>query len=155
MSLPSSVILLVEDNDDDVFLMKRALKSAGIVNAIQVVEDGQEAIDYLAGAGRFADRALFPYPGIVFLDLQMPRKSGFDVLAWLQSHLELTRPFIVVLSSSNSPRDSDLAAKLGAASYAVKPPTKQLFEQLTEQFDVTWHTIANAANSVAHVVKEV
>ena len=136
----SDIILLVEDNEDDVFLMKRALKSAQIMNPVQVVEDGQLAIDYLSGEGQFMDRASFRYPGIVFLDLQLPRKSGFDVLAWFQTRVDLPRVFIVVLSSSNSPRDTDLAAKLGAATYAIKPPGRELFHHLTEKFGIQWCT---------------
>ena len=65
-------ILLVEDNKDDVFLMKRALQSARIVNPVVVVETGQEAMDYLAGAGKFADRERYPLPAVVFLDLKLP-----------------------------------------------------------------------------------
>ena len=69
-------ILLVEDNEDDVFLMKRALKSAGITNPLQVVEDGQRAVDYLAGKGQFSDREKYPFPAIMFLDLKLPMKHG-------------------------------------------------------------------------------
>lgn len=61
-------ILLVEDNEDDVFLMKRALQTAGIVNALHVVEDGQQAVDYLSGEGIFADRLSHPLPAVIFLD---------------------------------------------------------------------------------------
>jgi CheY-like chemotaxis protein len=131
-------ILLVEDNEDDVFLMERALKSAGILNPVCVVEDGQRAIDYLAGSGDFADRARFPYPVVVFLDLKLPRKSGFDVLGWLRGRSDLPQPLIVVLSSSNSPQDIERVTALGAARYAVKPPTVDLFQQLTESFQIAW-----------------
>lgn len=131
-------ILLVEDNEDDVFLMERALKSAGILNPVCVVEDGQRAIDYLEGSGDFADRARFPYPLVVFLDLKLPRKSGFDVLGWLRGRSDLPQPLIVVLSSSNSPQDMERVTALGAARYAVKPPTVDLFQQLTESFQIAW-----------------
>jgi CheY-like chemotaxis protein len=131
-------ILLVEDSEDDVFLMERALKSAGILNPMCVVEDGQRAIDYLEGSGDFADRARFPYPLVVFLDLKLPRKSGFDVLGWLRGRSDLPQPLIVVLSSSNSPQDIERVTALGAARYAVKPPTVDLFQQLTESFQIGW-----------------
>jgi CheY-like chemotaxis protein len=131
-------ILLVEDSEDDVFLMERALKSAGILNPVCVVEDGQRAIDYLEGSGDFADRARFPYPLVVFLDLKLPRKSGFDVLGWLRGRSDLPQPLIVVLSSSNSPQDIERVTALGAARYAVKPPTVDLFQQLTESFQIGW-----------------
>jgi len=69
-------ILLVEDSEDDVFLMKRALKNAGITNPLFVVEDGQQAVDYLAGEGQYADRSQNPLPSIIFLDLKLPIKMG-------------------------------------------------------------------------------
>lgn len=73
-------ILLVEDNKDDVFLMQRALQSARIVNPLIVVETGQEAMDYLSGAGKFADRDSYPMPAVVFLDLACfwPRGARLD-----------------------------------------------------------------------------
>ena len=77
-------LLLVEDNEDDVFLMKRALKGARVVNPLHVVDDGQDALDYLAGTGKFADRANYPLPAVIFLDLKLPYISGHDVLAWIR-----------------------------------------------------------------------
>ena len=73
-------ILLVEDNEDDVFLMRRALQGAGISNPLYLVDDGQKAIDYLAGTGDYADRSLHPFPALIFLDLKLPFKSGHEVL---------------------------------------------------------------------------
>src|SRR5215203_3421143 len=77
-------ILLVEDSEDDVFLMKRALKNAGITNRLCVVEDGQQAVDYLSGVGEFADRSTHPIPSVVFLDLKLPLKGGLEVLGWIR-----------------------------------------------------------------------
>jgi CheY-like chemotaxis protein len=131
-------ILLVEDNEDDVFLMKRALRSARILNPIQVMEDGQKAIDYLSGAGPFADRVQYPYPQIIFLDLKLPHKSGFDVLAWRQKNRDLPQSIVIVLSSSNSPQDMERVTALGAAFYSIKPPTPALFDKLTELFAIDW-----------------
>jgi CheY-like chemotaxis protein len=140
-------ILLVEDNEDDVFLMRQALRSAGILNPMRVVEDGQEAIDYLAGAGKFADRKLYPFPGLLFLDLKLPRKSGFDVLEWIDQHAELPRPVIVVLSSSNSPRDRERVLALGAAHYAIKPPVRDLFQEIAQMAGLRWELAAGALGS--------
>src|SRR5688572_6594862 len=133
-------ILIIEDNEDDIFLMRRALKSAGIVNPIQVMEDGQQGIDYLKGVGPFADRSKYPYPKVVFLDLQLPLKSGFDVLHWLKAS-GLEKPVIVVLSSSNSPHDRTRSAELGAADYAVKPPDPALFDRITQEFGIKWKIV--------------
>jgi CheY-like chemotaxis protein len=83
-----SVILLVEDREDDLFFMRRALKQSGVRNPLHVVSDGAKAIEYLSGLGDFADREEHPLPDLVILDLKMPGKDGFEVLAWIrQSHL--------------------------------------------------------------------
>src|SRR5688572_4680933 len=93
-------LLLVEDNEDDVFIMKRALEGAGVKNPLFVVEDGRQAIDYLQGTGKFADRQLFPLPALVFLDLKLPYVSGFEVLTWIREQPLLSSVVIVVLTSS-------------------------------------------------------
>ena len=80
----SRAILLVEDNEDDLFLMKRALRTARIVNPLIVVETGQEAMHYLDGAGKFADRDSYPIPAVVFIDLKLPFVFGHEVLAWIR-----------------------------------------------------------------------
>ena len=134
----SSAILLVEDNDDDVFLMKRALKNAGITNQLYVVEDGQQAIDYLSGTGIYANREQHPLPALVFLDLKLPFKSGLDVLAWIRKQPHLEGLVVVVLTSSNEPMDLKQSYKLGANSYVVKPPTAAQLLDLAKAFKWYW-----------------
>ena len=131
-------ILLVEDNEDDVFLMRRALKSAGIVNPLRIVEDGQKAIDYLQGAREFADRTAHPLPALIFLDLKLPFVRGLDVLAWLRTEDRFKSIIVVVLTSSEEPSDLSNAYKLGANSYLVKPPTPQQLEELAKAFKLYW-----------------
>jgi CheY-like chemotaxis protein len=128
----NEVILLVEDNEDDVFLMRRALKSAAVTTPVRILENGQEAIDYFGGTGLYADREKHPYPSLVFLDLKLPYKSGFDVLSWLQENPPPVNLTVVVLSSSNSPHDVARCAELGASHYAVKPPDLALFHKVAE-----------------------
>ena len=82
-------ILLVEDNEDDVFLMRRAFKGAHIANPIYVVDNGQAAIAYLSGEGKYADRHAYPMPAIAFLDVNLPYKAGHDVLTWITRQKEL------------------------------------------------------------------
>ena len=134
----ANAILLVEDNEDDVFLMKRALKNAGIVNRLCLAEDGQQAIDYLSGNGEFADRSAHPIPSIVFLDLKLPLKGGLDVLAWIRKQASLENMVVVVLTSSSEPSDLKEAYRLGANSYVVKPPTAGQLLDLAKAYKWYW-----------------
>jgi CheY-like chemotaxis protein len=134
----SGAILLVEDNEDDVFLMKRALKAAGIINPLHIVEDGQQAIDYLSGTGAYSDRQVHPLPVVVFLDLKLPMKRGLDVLSWIREQTELQNLVVVVLTSSNEPSDLKEAYRLGANSYVVKPPTATQLVELAKAFKWYW-----------------
>jgi CheY-like chemotaxis protein len=131
-------ILLVEDNEDDVFLMKRALHGARVMNALYVVDDGQEAVDYLVGSGKFADRDSYPLPAVVFLDLKLPYLSGHDVLAWIRHRKEFESLVVIVLTSSNEASDLSRCYALGANSYLVKPPTPDQLEDLARAFKWYW-----------------
>jgi len=114
-------ILLVEDDPNDVFFLQYAFESAGITNPVQVLEDGQKAIDYLAGNGRFSERKKFPFPCLVLLDLKLPVKMGLDVLRWIQQQPDLQTLIVIVLTSSSDRVDIEEAYRLGARSYLVKP----------------------------------
>ena len=136
--MTNRALLLIEDNEDDVFLMKRALKAARVMNPLYVVEHGQEAVDYLGGAGKFADRESYPLPAVVFLDLKLPFISGHDVLAWIRRQKELASLVVVVLTSSNEASDLSRCYSLGANSYVVKPPTPEQLEELAKAFKWYW-----------------
>lgn len=136
--MTSGTILLVEDNEDDAFFMRQALKDAGVQNALQHVEDGRAAIDYLAGNGAFADRQKFPMPASVFLDLKMPHKDGFEVLRWVRAQPEFMKLPVIVLTSSSEPVDIKRSYQLGANSFAVKPPTAQQLLELNQAFKLEW-----------------
>lgn len=140
------VILLVEDNEDDVFLAETALKGAGVENPLRVVRDGQEAVDYLGGTGQFADRERFPYPGLILLDLKMPYRSGLEVLSWMRQRTDLPPTFVAVLSSSNEPGDLQSAYDLGAKTYLVKPPTPQMIHDFVKSFQLDWLTCNASPN---------
>ncbi len=127
---PNATILLVEDDPNDIFLMKRALKHAEIVNPLKMACNGQEAINYLSGTEEFSDRAQFPLPTVVFLDLKLPYKSGFEVLQWIRSQPSLASVVVVVLTSSSEERDIKESYRLGARSFLVKPPTQGMLSEL-------------------------
>jgi len=114
-------ILLVDDSENDVTLMTIAFRRAGLNSPLQVVHNGEEAIAYLAGEGRYADRNEFPLPAVMLLDLNMPMRDGFDVLDWLRKQSRLKRLSTIVLTSSLRPEDVERAFELGAHSYLVKP----------------------------------
>lgn len=131
-------LMLVEDNEDDVFLMKRALKGAGVKNPLVIAENGQVAMDYLSGTGQYGDRDRHPLPALIFLDLKLPLKSGHEVLAWIRRQKDLEAVIVVVLSSSNEPADLNRCYQLGANSYVVKPPTTEQLLDLARSFKWYW-----------------
>jgi CheY-like chemotaxis protein len=135
---PNATILLVEDEPSDVFLMKRALKSAQIANPLQVANDGQQAINYLSGVDPYSDRTQFPIPSIIFLDLKLPYKSGFDVLAWIRDQSRLDQTLVMVLTSSTEERDIAQCYKLGARSFLVKPPNASMLLELMVSLNDFW-----------------
>lgn len=140
----STTILLIEDNDDDVFAMKRALKLAGVTNPVQIVNDGQGARDYLLGQGEYADRDKYPLPFIVFLDLKLPYVDGFEILAWMSRVPALSAIVVVVLTSSAEDRDHERAYALGARSYVVKPPTAEGLKDIFDSLSSYWHLRGNS-----------
>jgi CheY-like chemotaxis protein len=133
-------ILLVEDNDDDVFAMKRALKGARIQNPLQLVTDGKETVLYLSGAEPYADRTKYPLPFLLFLDLKLPYIDGLDVLSWIRNQRSLDSMAVVVLTGSAHSRDERAAQNLGAISYLVKPPTPQSLLDVLETLKSQWTT---------------
>jgi len=114
-------ILLVEDNEDDAFLTQSAFRKAGVANPIQVVADGQEAIEYLRGTGKYLDRQQYPLPITIFLDLNLPRKNGLELLAWIRQQPGLKRLTVHILTASSRSLDVVASAGLNANSYLIKP----------------------------------
>jgi CheY-like chemotaxis protein len=124
------LILLVDDSEDDRFFFGLALKKSGIRARLVSVEDGEEAIEYLKQSGRFSDAAEFPRPDYLFLDLKMPRRNGFEVLAWIAQQSPQTTFPIIVLSGSHEPSDMRRAQEFGATEYLVKPITEQTLRRI-------------------------
>jgi len=114
-------ILLVEDREDDVFLVRRAFEKAYLLNPLQVVRNGEEAVAYLKGEGTYANRAGYPLPSLILLDLKLPGMDGFDVLRWIRQEPNFGSLPVIVLTSSEQIRDVNRAYQLGANSFLVKP----------------------------------
>jgi len=131
-------ILLVEDDMNDVFFMKRAMKLAGMVNPVQLVSDGQQAMHYLGGTDEFSDRAQFPLPSLVLLDLKLPLVMGLDVLKWIREQPELDTLVVLIFTSSKLPPDISRAYSLGANSYLVKPSDPQELTQTVKLIKQYW-----------------
>ena len=138
MTYESMPILLVEDNYNDVLLIQRAFRKAKIEPLVSNVSDGDEVLLYLQGEGKYADRAKYPIPLLILLDLKLPRRSGLEVLAWIRQQPELKRMLVVVLTSSQEDSDLTQAYDLGANSYLVKPLDFQEFVRLVGLIDAYW-----------------
>src|SRR5258705_11740209 len=119
MSNPK-IILVADDDENDVFFLRRAFAKSGLLHTLIHVSDGQKAVEYLLGEGIYADRKSNPFPDLLLLDLKMPKTDGFDVLATLQSLPGLELP-VVVFSTSALTVDVQMAKKLGALDYVMKP----------------------------------
>ena len=116
-------ILLVDDSENDLLLMRAAFKRADFNCSLQEVQNGEEAIAYLQGDVPYRDRSLFPLPTVMLLDLNMPRKDGFDVLNWVRTQPGLKRLSIIVLTASIRAEDVERAFDVGATSFLLKPRT--------------------------------
>ena len=134
-------ILLVEDEPNDIELTRRAFKRVRIVNPIHVVQDGISALDFLFARGEYADRAGKPLPGVILLDLKLPKLDGLSVLREIRSD-ERTRDIpVVVLTSSRLEGDHAECRQLGINSYIVKPVDIRSFSEVTPQFQFDWKLV--------------
>lgn len=131
-------ILLAEDESDDIFLMRRALSSASVPNPLSVVRDGEEVLEYIQGIGKYADRQAYPLPAILLLDLNMPKKSGFEVLEWVRRQETLQGLPVIVLSTSNQEQDIRKAYALGANSYLTKPSNFGQLVTMVKMVETNW-----------------
>ena len=150
-----ATILLVEDDANDVFLMERAFNKARLANPLKVVRDGEEAISYLQGEGIYADHDEYPMPLMILMDLKMPRRSGFEVLEWLQMQpAELREIPVVVLTSSNELPDVEKARRLGAKSYLVKPGQLGDLVQMMLRLQGFWLLLNKKSDKMAVLVED-
>jgi CheY-like chemotaxis protein len=130
-------ILLVEDEESDVLLIERAFRKH-IEGELHVTRNGEEAIEYLTGKGKFSDRKKYPFPDLVISDLKMPKLSGFELLAWIHEHREFRAIPTIVLSSSKLEHDVIRAYELGARTYMVKPSDFQTLAEMVKVIRDYW-----------------
>jgi CheY-like chemotaxis protein len=139
-----AVFLLVEDSENDAILIRRAFHKGNIINPLQVVSSGDQAIAYLSGEGVFANRAEYPLPDLVLLDLKLPGIDGFEVLRWIRQQPTLKALRVVVLTSSDRIQDVNLAYQLGANSFLVKPVDFERFVEISQALKGYWIWLSRA-----------
>jgi CheY-like chemotaxis protein len=132
------VILMADDDSDDRLLTKRALEASRVVNDLRFVEDGEELMDYLNQRGSYADSETAPRPGLILLDLNMPRKDGREALAEIKKDPVLHRIPIVVMTTSKAEEDVLRSYDLGANSYITKPVTFERLVDLMKTLGTYW-----------------
>jgi two-component system, response regulator len=135
---PAVEILLVEDNPNDVELALHALKKNNLVNRIQVVRDGEEALDYVFCKGSFADRDIRLIPKVILLDLKLPKIDGIEVLKQIKSSPATQSIPVVVLTTSREERDVLESYRLGVNSYILKPVDFDQFVDSVRQIGFYW-----------------
>lgn len=138
-------ILMAEDEESDALLVKLALEESGLPNPLTVVKDGREAVHYLDGQPPYANRAEYPLPGLLLLDLKMPHMDGFDVLAWIGSQPKLRSVPVVVFTSSWQDSDRAKARQLGAREYVVKPSGFHELIQVLRDLSARWLVVTQSA----------
>jgi len=137
-------ILFVEDNADDVELAMRALKRANIANRIHIVNDGAAALDFLFCTGEYAYRQRDDHPGLVLLDVGLPKVDGIEVLRRIKSDAVLNSVPVIMLTASDNYRDFAAAKRLGADGYIVKPVGFQNLSEVTPALNLQWALLKNS-----------
>ncbi len=136
--MPEAPVLYVEDEDNDVLLMRLGFERAGIADRLVVVTDGQAAIDYLAGTGRYANREQHPLPCVVLLDLKLPGRSGFEVLRWMRERPQLKTLPVAIVTSSGHERDLEQAQAIGVEDYLIKKANLAQIIETAQHIKARW-----------------
>ncbi|MGN6385020.1 MAG: response regulator [Verrucomicrobiota bacterium] len=139
MNISRLIILLAEDDPNDVLLLQRAFKKNGIELPVHVSADGEDAMLYLKGEGKYKDRETYPFPRVIITDLKMPKCSGFDLLRWLHEHPECSLIPKIVLSASAEEQDVALAYQLGVNCYFQKPREFSPLCKIVELANTFWN----------------
>jgi two-component system, response regulator len=143
--LEEKIILLVEDNADDVLLTERALKKSHILNQLAVATDGEEALDYLFGTGKWVGRDMNMMPEVVLLDINLPKIDGLEVLRRMRDDKRTKLLPVVILTSSKEQKDLIDGYALGANSYIRKPVNFKQFTEAISQLGLYWLVLNETA----------
>ena len=139
-------VLLVEDDEDDISLVKRAFEKGKILNKLYVVHDGEEAIEFLRHTGRYANKAEAPRPGFILLDLNMPRMTGREILDIIKKDESLHRIPVIILTTSSEKKDVFESYDHGANTYITKPVEFSKFLDAIMTLGRYWLSIAEVPN---------
>lgn len=143
---PSITILMADDDEDDRILTQEALVECRLANDLHFVNDGEELMDYLCRRGKYSDRHDAPRPGLILLDLNMPRKDGREALKEIKEHPELRHIPIVILTTSKAEEDVYRSYNLGANSYITKPVTFDSLVNVMKALGRYWFEIVELPN---------
>lgn len=140
MNIPKKtlIILMADDDADDRLLAQEAMHESRVLNELHFVEDGVQLLSYLRGDDDFSDRTLYPMPGLILLDLNMPKMDGREALAEIKSDPRLRRLPVVILTTSKAEEDMVKGYDLGAASYITKPVTFDALVELMRTLGKYW-----------------
>ena len=131
--IPRKVVLIVEDDPDDIYLIGEAIDESRLDARVFIVEDGQELMDYLHHRGKFKEETLSPRPDLILLDLNMPKKDGREALAEIKADPNLRSIQVVVLTTSSAEEDKESTYELGSSGFVTKPASfKGLREAITK-----------------------
>ena len=140
-------ILLVEDEEAHAELTKRSIRKAGNANRIDIVFDGEEALNYLYNHGEYADKTKYPRPGLILLDIKLPGIDGIEVLKTIKDNSNLKRIPVIMLTTSKREEDIAQSYNYYANSYLTKPVGFKEFEEKIRQLDFYWLLINEPPNS--------
>ena len=138
MDYEPSSILLVEDEEAHAELTRRAIRKGGNASRIVVLTDGEEALDYVFNRGKYADKAKYPLPGLIMLDIKLPGIDGIEVLKQIKEHPVLKKIPVIMLTTSDREEDICKSYSYYANSYLTKPVAFKEFEEKIMQIDSYW-----------------
>ncbi len=136
--MSNSLILYMEDEENDVMMLQFALKRLGISNPFKALKNGEEALAYLKGTGQYGDRTQYPIPGLILLDMNIPRVSGMKVLEWIRQQSQFASLPVVIYTSSELPAEIEKARQLGANDYIVKPSGMEKIMSAVQKIKDRW-----------------